>query len=136
MADQTRLTEEQRLAEDYFYRGMARFHQYDYHRAIHHFTSAIYIQPRKATYYFHRAQARRHQGDLPGAIEDFSAAIRFDPELADAYFFRAELYRELFRLEAAIADYEQYLERCETACAEDRAMVKQIIRDLDLQRKN
>ena len=134
MADQTRLTEEQRLAEDYFYRGMARFHQYDYHRAIHHFTSAIYIQPRKATYYFHRA--RQVALVTAGAIEDFSAAIRFDPELADAYFFRAELYRELFRLEAAIADYEQYLERCETACAEDRAMVKQIIRDLDLQRKN
>lgn len=124
---------EEQLAQDYFERGLARMRQYDYDRAILHFTQAIYIRPRAASYYFERGNAHRLNGSLEDALEDYSATIRFDENHSEAYFQRGTIRRDQFDLAGAIADFERYLRVCTGLCAEDRAEVEQSIRDLKRQ---
>jgi tetratricopeptide (TPR) repeat protein len=111
-------------------RGLARYEQHDYARAIQHFTTAIALAPYEPDAYFHRGNAHRYAGDLDAAIADYGAAIRRDPSFAMAYYNRAMARKLNSDIAGAIADLEQYLEVCAGLCPEDRTEVEQSVRDL------
>ena len=120
-------------ATDYFLRGLARHAQYDYRRAIAHYSRALELAPRRTDVYLRRAEARFYQGDLSGAAADCHAVIEIDPGLADAYRWRARIRKKNLDLRGAIADYACYLRLCDDTCPEERALVEQSIRDLQSQ---
>ena len=111
-------------------RGLARYEQHDYERAIRYFSAAIALGPHEPDAYFHRANAYRHSNRLDAAIADYGAAIRRDPSYASAYYHRAMARKLLTDDAGAIDDLESYLEVCSGICEEDRAEVEQSLRDL------
>lgn len=116
--------------EDLLNRGLARYEQHDYARAIRHFSGAIRLAPTNPDAYFHRGNAHRYLGDFAAAQADYSEAIRYDPYYALAYYNRAMLRKENSEIDGAIVDLERYLDVCTGMCEEDRAEVEQSIRDL------
>lgn len=111
-------------------RGLARYEQHDYVRAIQHFTAAIQLAPHEPDPYFHRANAYRQLNKIDAAIADYGAAIRRDPSFAMAYYNRAMARKLNSDYLGAIADLEMYLHVCSGICEEDRAEVEQSLRDL------
>lgn len=121
---------DQAAIHDLLNRGLARYEQHDYPRAIHHFSAAIALAPQEPDAYFHRANAYRHANNLDAAIADYSAAIRRDPSFAIAYYHRATARKLNSDIAGAIADLEDYLDICGGLCPEDRGEVEQSVRDL------
>lgn len=111
-------------------RGLARYEQHDYERAIQCFSAAISLAPQEPDAYFHRANAYRHDNHLDAAIADYGAAIRRDPSFARAYYNRAMTRKLISDFAGAIDDLEAYLDVCSGLCEEDRAEVEQSLRDL------
>lgn len=111
-------------------RGLARYEQHDYERAIQCFNAAIALGPHEPDAYFHRANAYRFSNNLDAAIADYGAAIRRDPSYARAYYNRAMARKLASDFAGAIADLEAYLDVCAGICEEDRAEVEQSLRDL------
>lgn len=118
---------------DYLNRGKARYEQYDYQRAITHYTKALQFAPKAPDIYYHRGNAYRYQGDLKNALADYSTAIRLNPYHADAYYQRAAVRRLSRDLAGAVADLQKYLDLCKALCSEDRAEIEQSLRDLKKQ---
>lgn len=111
-------------------RGLARYEQHDYERAIQCFSAAIALAPHEPDAYFYRGNAHRHNNRLDAAIADYGAAIRRDPSFAIAYYNRAMARKMMSDYAGAIDDLETYLEVCSGICEEDRAEVEQSLRDL------
>lgn len=120
---------DQSAVEHLLNRGLARYEQHDYDRAIQCFNAAIALAPHEPDAYFHRANAYRHSNNLDAAIADYGAAIRRDPSFARAYYNRAMSRKLISDFAGAIADFEAYLQVCSGIC-EDRAEVEQSLRDL------
>jgi tetratricopeptide (TPR) repeat protein len=122
------------LAEDYNYRGIAKFELGDSQGAIVDFDfpegtlreRAIRIDPQDAIAYYNRGLAKFELGDNQGAIVDFDRVIAIDPQDAEAYSNRgavklalgnkqgaiADLTKgaQLFRQQRKMADYEKIIE--------------------------
>ena len=68
-------SENVRLADDAFNRGLAYARQGEYEQAIADYTAAIKLNPQLAEAYYNRGNAYRRQGEYDQAIADYTAAI-------------------------------------------------------------
>jgi tetratricopeptide (TPR) repeat protein len=117
----TTVSENYNLGEIYLERGIVRYEQGDYRRAIADFDRSIqaygrgifrsmkgvvYDPPNRVYYY--RGFARHKLGKLSEALSDFNRAIQADPKspwMAAVYFQRGEIHRVTGNTQKAINDF-------------------------------
>jgi tetratricopeptide (TPR) repeat protein len=68
-------------AEEYYYRGKAKYPLKDYRGAIQDYSKAIELDPEYAHAYYYRGNAKVNLKDYRGAIQDYSKAIELDPKM-------------------------------------------------------
>jgi tetratricopeptide (TPR) repeat protein len=83
---------QQKLAIDFYNRGLAYLLKDQYDRAIEDFDQAIRINPTYALAFVSRGGAYSAKGQYDRAIEDFDQAIRINPNYALAFNSRGHTY--------------------------------------------
>ena len=104
------MTEDNMTAEDYFYRGVARYFEKNYDGAIEDYTKAIELKPEFAMAYYNRGVAKAKKQDYDSAIVDYDEAIKIDDKYALAYYNRGVAKDEKQDYDGAIADYTRAIE--------------------------
>jgi tetratricopeptide (TPR) repeat protein len=100
------LRSDNKNAEAYNLRGMARALDADWHMAIADFNQAIRYNPENAAAYVNRANLQLQMGDAEVAVEDFTEALRIGSPITETiYFHRGAAYFELGLHDSALLDF-------------------------------
>lgn len=94
-------------SDEFYVKGLNRFHQADFQGAIENFTSAIQANPKATKALISRGDVRYEMKDYREAIADYTQAIEIDPGNTDALLNRGNANYNLGDLQAALADYEK-----------------------------
>ncbi|XP_018419983.1 PREDICTED: tetratricopeptide repeat protein 6 [Nanorana parkeri] len=76
-------------------------HQGQFSQAVHHFSSAINIDPLCIRAYLCRAQAYRQHKDLRNALKDITRAIHLRPDSQEPYIIRGQYLYEMKKYDLA-----------------------------------
>jgi tetratricopeptide (TPR) repeat protein len=98
-----------KLAEAYFYRGIAKHQLEDYRGGISDYNTAIDIKPFYPQAYLYRGMAYHNLKNYPRAIEDYNKALEFDPDNENIYNNRGLAKLAQKDLQGAIEDYNKAL---------------------------
>jgi tetratricopeptide (TPR) repeat protein len=76
--------------------------------AIEDYSTAIRLEPTRATHYKNRALIWHYsKGNHDAALADYNESIRLDPTAAMTFLVRAELFRAKNDFDAALSDYNE-----------------------------
>lgn len=95
-----------KLAEGYFYRGLALAAQGQFGRASGDFSRAIQLKPAELRYYVARGEAFLLAGQCGEALKDFEEAMALDAEWSRGWELRARANCCLGKVDQAQADEE------------------------------
>ena len=98
-----------KLAEAYFFRGVAKFNLEDYRGAITDYNTAIDIKPFYPQAYMYRGMAYHNLKNYKKAIEDYNKALEFDPTDENIYNNRGMAKLANKDWQGAIEDYNEAL---------------------------
>jgi tetratricopeptide (TPR) repeat protein len=106
---QTTLTDEQKMAEEYFKLAVKKQNDDDLDGAIADYTEAIRLNPQHDKAYNNRGGVRKAKGELAEALADYTEAIRLNPNYASAYLNRGRLFLYQQEWDSAINDFNEAL---------------------------
>lgn len=95
---------EELTAKDYFKKGLKKFDNSKFKKAVLNFTKAIELDSEKPKYYVKRAEAFMFMGNTEESVIDSSEAIELDPDYDYAYYIRGKANFLSENFEEAIID--------------------------------
>lgn len=98
-----------KLANAYYYRGIAYYKLGNNQAAIKDLTQAIHINSNDYKAYKHRGTAYQKLGKTLLAIKDYNQALSINPRLAEVYNKRGTAHYELENNQVAIKNYDEAL---------------------------
>lgn len=98
-----------KLAEAYFFRGVAKFNLEDYRGAITDYNTAIDIKPFYPQAYMYRGMAYHNLKNYKKGIEDYNKALEFDPTDENIYNNRGQAKLANKDWKGAVEDYNEAL---------------------------